>query len=388
MVVALSGCFSMGLPEYFAGGSLGLERQIGVGEGGQASFTRGLLGAYDAYSPVVLVISEPAPAEAEPHGLGHQFLFGIFPITYVYLQHAQQSLIAELLLDTLQENGFTPILVSSADLKQSFDPDLVLRPSLPTLRVNAYDAFFFRIISLQGEIGLGVEDRHGEIVEQRHSISTREYRSHAHAPLLSSLLERSIRDKLRELVAALPRRHQQRGSEQSVLTPVLLTEPTFIDPPPTSIGVDLAASYGFDFTPPFSFASVRRVIQRGMEDGSRAEGLPYAALRGEWSPSKLRAGNWWLLRSGVSKLELRSRELEQEAVKLAMEFTLETRDGHVLSRASCAEAELLATGVDGALVVTVERAAKALAQAFLSRKKGLCVFTDDSLESLNGLSSH
>lgn len=392
LVASLSGCFSMGLPEYFAGGSLGLERQIGArgsAEQGRSSFVRGLLGAYDDYSPVVMVVADPPFLSGEgaaftPPSLGHQFLFGLFPITYLYLQHDSRSLLAELLVDTLQERGFTPLIVRDAtDVVGAFTPDLLLHPRFSALSVNAYDAFFFRVISIQGEIEI---EAGGETF--RRPLALREYRSHAHAPLLSSLLEQATRDALRALVKELPDRHSSRGAAAPLArTPLLLEEPSFAEPPSPAIGIDLAGSYGFDFTPPFTFASVRRIVQRGVAQGGSTAGVPNAGLRGEWSPKSARAGEWWRLRTSISELVLRSEEPASDApaVKLAVEFRLLSRGGHLLSAAHCVRNEPVAGAVDGALVVTVERAAATLAAAFLQgdsdEGKNFCVFKSEPLES-------
>ena len=384
----------MGLPEYFAGGSLGLERQIGS-DGGtdrrRGGFVRGLLGAYDDYSPVVFVVADNPFLDGgegpfKPARLGHQFLFGLFPITYLYLQHDSGSLLSELLADTLQESGFTPLLVASpAEVSAAFNPDLIVRPRFTALSVNAYDAFFFRVISIRGDLELELG---GETV--RREVALREYRSHAHAPLLSSLLERATREALREMVSQLPRRHSNHSADGvGTKTPLLLEEPTFTQPPSPAVGVDLAGSYGFDFTPPFTFASVRRIVQRGVVQGSRVQGVPQAALRGEWAPS--RAGSWWRLATAISELDLHAESDERSAVKLGLDFKLETRAGQLLARARCSRSELVASAVDGALVVTVERAAAALSSAFLQggsgEGKNFCIFTGEPLESVGEQSS-
>ena len=380
----------MGLPEYFAGGSLGLERQIGsfgAGEGRRNGLSRGLSGAYDDFSPLVMVVADyPFLAEGDrsfrPPSLGYQFLFGLFPISYLYLQHDRRSLMAELMADTLQESGFTPLLVeSSSGLEAAFRPDLVLRPRFEALSVNAYDAFFFRIISIQGSV---LVEGGGKTVQRE--LALREYRSHAHAPLLSSLLERAAREVLRSIVAELPRRHSPRAVDAHDLkTPLLLEEPTFVQPPSPAVGIELAGSYGFDFTPPFTFASVRRIIQRGVAEGGRVHGVPLASLRGEWFPS--REGSWWRLQTEIVELDLNGAEpaTGNDAVRLEVHFRLLSRTGPVLASARCSRSEPVARSVDGALVVTVERAAAALATAFLQGAEGegkrLCVFGSEPLES-------
>ena len=406
----------MGLPEYFAGGSLGLERQIGVRErAGDAtsrrgSFTRELLGAYEDYSPLVMVVSDrPRLAPRAPSArtsLGHQFLFGLFPVTYLFLQHDSSSLVGELLLDSLQERGFTPLVVSPEDLDQArkaFAPDLILTPKLSSLSVNAYDAFFFRVISIQGALELSLKDRGDSPEQQRRDVSLREYRSHAHAPLLSTLLERALREALRSIVHALPQKHATRALSSVVVTPsgpgpLLLEEPRFAEPPPVGIGMELAAAYGFDFTPPFTFSSVLRLIQRGIEDGVAQQGLASVSLRGEWSPAAARDGDWWRLQAQIATIELQARESETgaAAIRLRAHFSLKTRAGVLLSQAECERIEPLAEHVDGALVVTLEHAAAVLSQAFLQESsadrgaqgKSLCAFKSDSLRSLGERSAH
>ena len=78
--------------------------------------------------------------------LGHQYIFGLIPVTSLYLTTSVDSLIVELLVKVLVAKGYEPVLVpaKARKLLASSSAALILEPRLEAGSVNAFDLLFLR----------------------------------------------------------------------------------------------------------------------------------------------------------------------------------------------------------------------------------------------------
>jgi len=383
----------MGLPERFADvhTTTIAERAVQSGERNRRSKLK-------IKKPRILLLSSeqglsvPEEDSNDPDSLGNQFLLGIFPLTWLYLQHSAEAMLLENILSLLQENG-AETYITNADnfsaVSSSINPQLTLRAKTADLSVNAYDAVFFRILRINGELQLAASQNPNQRPEDflltTLSISTTKYSTGGHAPTLSLLLENSLRAAAKKAITPLlnvklSSPNNASATRQLTANPILFIEPpkfasTEFSTAPTkqiaSIGMQLAQSYGFSSSDNFSPGAILRVIQRGLAAaGSSAELITVTSSVLNPNVSQ----NSWILKSTVKKLELLDLESPRKVLitsALTMNQTQSSSNGYQQLSAHCEYAQEL-EDLDGDWVVALEQAAYKTALAFLDGDNTTC----------------
>ncbi len=377
-LLSFTGCFHVGLPEHFSSGpTLGTAGGLNIAYDNH--YSTGLRASLNSRLPRAVLIS-PGPAADDAFStIGHQYLFGLIPFTALYLQHGTESLLDELATDVLLENGYQVVAMPAASeglLLSALAPAFVLDLKLSALRINGYDAFFFRMLDLTGILDVRIRSlSHGRIGREiRAPFSESEYRKYAHAPLLANLLERTLRKHVTAAIAERPStraiQFPPAGASQSVgpdNAPVFaLLFPVFENPPPVGMGKFLADSYGYESVLPLTNHALLRIIQRGMEHALSKAQQRFAAFRGggdqQTAALLLAAAVSGMSVIDVQLLSIEAREGPQNAVALALRIT--SRSASASHEAVCEVVEPQAEHVDGARIVTLERAAKHVLEAF------------------------
>lgn len=364
----------MGLPERFANGT---ERDIiSIGrshESVTASSPGGARSTDGGRGSFLLLVPDPAAVPIgtpeEIRSLGHQYVLGIIPLTYLYFQHGADTFVLELLLETARDMGLSVTVGarSEADRIRKHHPGAPVIELLPiSASVTAYDVVFFRIVSMGIEGGIVLPGGGGAIPL---AAQTTEYLASAHAPRLALMFERLARSLLIEQLRRLPlssrRSHGADPPPSDIPRLLRIADPSFKKGAFDEQGGMIAAGYGFASVTPFGAGAVRRLVQRGFHAGATAGSLlPVSVRQGEESlrASECPEGSV-LLGSEIERLTLDDERLGLEILLRAERC----RTGLYvpLTRARCEVSLPLNTRVDGAAAVTVETAARLLAERFL-----------------------
>jgi hypothetical protein len=203
----MSACLPYGLPEYISG----MKSSLNTGRNNKTAKDRFPLAKTGAGTRrAVLVAGEEESARTQD-SFGHQFLLGVIPFTSLYLEHGVDSLLHETAVDALETSGYLPYLVKEEDLYsavQLLSPQLILRPTVSSLSLNAYDALFFRILSVSGGLSLYCYqlENNGLLSNNlcvRDEISKREIKAYAHGPALASVLEQGMTEAFQKALACI-----------------------------------------------------------------------------------------------------------------------------------------------------------------------------------------
>ena len=394
LFLALQGCLPMGLPEHFSNLPsstnhsqqnylVELERSLG-------GRPRALIVVSSRCYLGPLVDENSRAHCREPEvTLGHQYLLTIFPFTRVYLQHSSESLMLESLQSVLLDAGYSPYIVDDRGAglaAQLLKPILILKPSLEGLRANAYDLFFLRRISLDGEVGIEVlgpktEYFPSQLAPRRkeiETIDTGDFKVSGHAPILAEVAANSVQEAFKKIlnrVTAHSSPHTMTPAKASRFSGVrnsqgeleshkllIINPPSFSTTPSPELGVDLAGSYGFSSIPEFPHGKILRVIQRGLEAGSVFLETSLISAAIEVLPKKnIKSSQLvWLLDSEISSLKSIGNEAQAN-------FHFSLRDlssDKLLTEANCVFRQPLNNHVDGARIVTLEELSSSAVKAF------------------------
>ena len=390
------GCFPMGLPEYVAG--LNTEVSNPITKTGSISQTtqsriRSLLGSNKlGGKPVLLVLPGSGPArDSSVPGydrqiLGYQFVLGVVPMTRLYYEHGTDSLLAEAAIDAFVDAGYQPLIVykdHATELPSLLRKIPAFELNLERISVYAYDALFFRILSVDGILNFSsaVESSNGDadaIPSKSVYIDDYQTNRHGHGPTLAYFLEKNLREAfsrgIREGVPAIlgawrQNRLRMPGADARVQPIVFLSLPRFQRRIDARIPQLLIDSYGYTALPPYSGSGVLRIIQRGLASGV----LEYTNSLVVGPTGNSRGNKFgalgrpvWELRAGIEDLRLLDQD---DAQYLSMRFKMTLWDNSSgssapLWRKTCRVEQKYADGVDGYWVVALERAAQRAAQAF------------------------
>jgi hypothetical protein len=247
LVFASLGCLRVGLPEHIA--------EIPVSPAPQ---------------PVNTILINPTESAAN-RSIGNQFVFLLFPLSRVYLEHGFRRLAAEIITEELSARGL--IVVETDSVKNGLE----LYRSIPSITrvvllrradtsASVLDLFFSRRVVVDGVIELSLlsPDSGDIIANDALAISAGEFRATAFGPGITSLLERETRKAISDttvLGLEPPRRkpdHEGQNKPTCLIPPPVL--PTSLSP---QLGAATALSYGFKRTGAFNPAQLARLIQRG-----------------------------------------------------------------------------------------------------------------------------
>lgn len=268
--VAGAGCVRTSVPPYFSELTAGLQGQAGAAGTGLAR-----LGAPSS------VILETGEGEKDPdRTIGHQYMLFALPLTSVYFAEGVQRELDEVLLDALLERGNLVFGATPNDveaLQGILKPPPVLSAKLDSARLNAYDTFLFRILSVSGELTLEERSPGLPAAPLTQRISERSYRKFAYGPLLSYQFHKVVRSALGSLLDRreanqlyLGTRHAMRATAPSE-TPaqvLILLRPSVQGELPPDFGQMLADSSGYPNSLSYKPQAVLRLLQQGLREGT------------------------------------------------------------------------------------------------------------------------
>jgi len=359
--VLMSGCFRVGLPEYFC--------EVGSGAPAASAFTpfrARLKSSLERSSPLAAVVTADQQEDERTSSLGHQYLLGILPFTRVFAQHGVSSFAEEVAGRILTERGYRVVYVPRKTLARTLFEmplSLIVAPR-PEVRVNAFDLFVVRMAAISGEVACDFYSPSslGLMRTGKGEVEESEYRKQAQAPVLADLLERSLRSGIEKCLRQAPSLREARlektvsDAGPEVPATIWILAPEFSRPPAPTVGQRVAGSYGYDSVSPFSYATLLRLMQKGVSTELAQGDVPAAAMLSReivGSPSRA-------LRIVSDCLELS----DDEEMRVCFTFSEESFGATVRSD-RCEVRIPLPSRVDGALAVSLERSAAAAAAAFM-----------------------
>jgi hypothetical protein len=370
LLVHFTACLRVGIPEYVSSGAV-IESRVGRPSG--AARLETYLSRLGQHEPSAALLVHPQPADWGTPTVGHQYLLGFIPFTSVFLQHGAGIFFDEVATDVLRENGYQVLAVNEGarHLLPLLRPELVLQTGVKDFRLNGFDAIFFRIVTLRGELTADFFSGDGAhlLLSEKRPLEETDYRKFAYPPILSSAAERTLRREFRSLLRTVPKVRQSiaavtdaaqadGSAEQSPRAPLLIFFPRFLNPPPVGLGRFVADSYGYESFAPFSNHALLRLIQRGIEGGVETSGGSLISLRG----GREQGSQAW---SALQDLpDLRSIEVEiqslvvqeQPVAGIAYQLRLVVhRRGGIPQIFDCSGLQREAEHMDGAWAVSLER---------------------------------
>jgi hypothetical protein len=368
----------MGLPEYFSG----LETQ--------SSHIPEIIKPSSRNTPIALIVPATddqyrlSPTASSGQRLGSQYFLGVFPLTGLYLQHDLDSLLIEKTISQLQALGYRSYIVNRRHLSAvsaSLSPAISIAPTLD-ISLNAYDAFFFRILSAQGNLKIDYLAPTGRVMHTENlAINKRQYRRTGFAPALSRVLENSLVESLGETLSRershyLPRAraNAQFDTPTDSPSPLLLLPVSLDQKLATKINNLIGSSYGFKHSPAISSGATRRLIQRGLEYSASSSELPVAAeippLASQPEKVLPRNVHLWYLSSTVEQLSTGPSGQHPENIQMSMLLTLHEQappnTQRIISLKRCQVSFPVVRGVDGYWAVTLERASAEIGKQFFN----------------------
>lgn len=322
-----------------------------------------------------LLITPTSPDLDETRSsFGYQFLFGIFPLTRLFLEHGPSSLLQEVWLELLQLRGFRTYSSSKEDAAlaaAALQPALLVEPSLSDLSVNAYDALVLRIIRVSGLLNVRFLDARAPLEARRAltiAIDETAYRTEGHAPTLAYMLKNAVS-------AAASRSLDQYGARpraEAAVAPggqklVLVPPPRFAKSPSREILRSIGESYGFRSYPDYGVAEAQRIVQRGLLDGLRLAGVAAVGASEPYPVAHHPRGLWELTTT------IESLQVAEEQSMLSLRVTLhelQSRGTSKLLVARCEATAVADTARDGRYVIAIEEAAASAAQKVMSFSGG------------------
>lgn len=304
--------------------------------------------------------------------LGHQFLLGFIPFTRVFLEHGPERFLTEVFIQVLLDEGHRVLEVPASQMR-GVPPQVPLSAALTLsveeLRVNAYDAVFFRIADVAGRVLIRYlsPSNFTPLRQEEFALDATEYRRQAQAPVLSSMLQRNFRTAAQSLLQRGPSHRISRVLTEPAVDSVAASEmlwlftPVFEKPPAPAIGEYLSASYGFASVPALPPPAILRLVQRGMGGELFRVNTAFVSVLDagdDLSPDRA-------LRVFVKRLEVE----DSKRIVLETRFR-EEADGVVQREGNCAITLSELGGVDGAAVITLEQAAALSLRAFLHLPDG------------------
>lgn len=414
LALSMSSCFAMGIPEHFA--PLTQQRVPSGGRGGRIasagfSFSRHRdLAAKSQGNPRVLLLQPNLhdspnttlkPKEVEY--FGHQYVFGIIPLTRLFFAHGTNSYVMENAIEELETRGWNVFLANARDMKRAaalVRPEWIIMPMLPTFSLNVYDLLLLRNIDIRGSLRLDFfmpNRAHNGTLSFSSSTSItamqhNTFRNKGQAPILSHLAKEAIKKTMGEGLDGYHARYfyhsprsqiygQGETSDNSILNEakaskdeIFLISPPEINPAlPSKIKSSLSSSYGFTHLPPFSEQEISRLVQRGLHSGFTADGhtvVSASARSPTWLGRNLRVVE---LESNIENIELLEAKNNANVLKLTLSFTfsdLSKGAPHsisVLNELTCSAQVINEKQVDGHWIFALENAANSIGLEVLNR---------------------
>lgn len=328
-----------------------------------------------AQAPVALLLRSAEPP-VSPEILGYQFILGFIPMTRLYFEHGLNASVEEATLAVMQEQGYATFVVESGSFSRAVSavrPRIILSTGVSDLSLHAYDAFFFRVLSLNGTLTVERLASSGAAVGKYFvPLKEKRFRLQAHALALASVFESSLFAGMRELLST--HRVSRKSRKPVGSLPVSGKPLVFVESPssqfemPGQLGQQIADSYGFQGVPAYSQAEVLRMVQRGLVSG--LDGSLVALAPRNLEQIVQTQDPHWILSTDLERLVLHhSNKGEGPGLELGLRFQLRERGREVLG-ATCHTYQPLLGDRDGYWVFTIERATAETIAAFMNFNSG------------------
>ncbi len=362
----LSSCLPMGIPEYFSNSSV-------------SNYDNNLIKRYvikEEKSPTALIITNKNPYNLpidkyyiKP--LGHQYLFLIFPITNIYLQHGLESLLIEKLLTSLKTKGYNVLILDKDKINNKndlsfFNPEIIIRPSL-NLSINVYDVFFIRIILIDGVLKIEQFDKNANLIRIfSDRINKKTYRFKAIGPILSKELEKRVTKSINKTLSNLYLKSTFSKKENLSLKnlPLVIKTP-ILKEDYKDIRKKISDSYGFKNLKPQPKGVIIRLIQRGLKLGASNENIHNYSLISNHNENN---DNYWSLETKINKIKI---DPPKNTLELALTLTLKEHTKNspptLIKRKSLSTKTPIKKTYDASLPLTLELAASTLLKTFLTQ---------------------
>jgi hypothetical protein len=371
LCVLSQSCFPMGMPELYSGDEY-------------SRFSR----PREDLRPAVLIVLPPIedPYNVYHHHpvnhFGYQYLMGVFPFTRLYFEHGEKSFATEVALRSFEEQGYRAFTSpeSSIDLAmQHLCPSATVRVDVESLRINAYDLFLTRRLSVKGSGRLEVWTRlpsltNSEGVKKTFyplNIDSAEFKRFALAPSLAYRAESGLRESIenlvtserivRDVVVGNRCRARRVAPDRSV---IVVAKPVLEEPAQQSAAI-LYESYGFRSLP-FSASSLARVVQRGAESALIDLKLP--SIGASSVSARLPSAGYQFMKIQVSDLSLVDEKLQIQLKMTLSEKGSSLGSNTKLARGVCRIEQSLDSTLDGAPFFSIERGVNEAIQSMLDNK--------------------
>lgn len=350
-------CLPMGMPELYSGDEF-------------SEYSRPRV---DLRPAILLVL----PNNQDPYNVyhqgpvdsfGYQYLLGVFPFTRLYFEHGEKSFATEVAIRSFEEQGFKTFTVPESHVELAIEhlcPSATLRLSLDQLRINAYDLFLTRRLSVYGEGRMEVWTKYPVFTDSygvRKTMfplpfASAEFKRFALAPSLAYRAEIALRESIESLISREKivrdvvvgnRCRSRRVPPKNSL--VVVSRPR-LNIAEKLTAAELYESYGFTSLP-FSDSSLARVVQRGVETGLIDLGIP--AMGATSRRISIPSSEFNVLDATVSKLDLKDDYLD---INLIIELSEEgdtLKAKQRLVRSHCRVSKPLDSTLDGAPFFALE----------------------------------
>jgi len=319
--------------------------------------------------------SAGAQAKAKRTNLGSQYVLGFIPLTRIYFEHGPQQLVTETALDELIAVGYETFIgnISSAtELTKAIRPDKILSISLKDLRINAFDLFFLRKLSISGSLLYREHSLKNPLIIRKEyaiDLDDSKYQKYGLASDLSLFAERLLKNKFREAAEKLEEDKYEEfrsiNKKQSSTKNILIVKkPQTKLLQTANIGSELALSYGDVNYPSYSSTGIERIVQRGLHAGSFNANTEVVSTSLRAISAGIAENSLWL------DTEIAFLDIDQGEAQLELEIVYSIKTGSVkagqeLYSGTCKHQEKNRPQLDGSWVRTLEIASEKIAHAIL-----------------------
>ena len=299
VLICCTGCIRIAVPEYYPNlAILGSGLKNDSLSSLQHSFSQDGYVQRAQKKQVILIdkaslLSTPVVAADLNATLGHQYVFGLLPLSSLFLPNGIAQSLPEIIATIFINRGYTVYFASAANLPSLIErmpQAFVVETELLNPRLNAFDLLIVRKISITGDailkVSSGLSPQNIFVKE----IDFSQYRKFAHVPTLAAEFYGQIGEVFSELIGEWenglryvhlgkkqPSVQTEKGGKEEriffVSLPKLLnyTEPFIV-----KLGMLTAQSFGYLNQPAYEFSAIQRMLQQGVVQGLR--GLPVASV--------------------------------------------------------------------------------------------------------------
>lgn len=360
ITLSASACFRVGLPEYYS-------NQLQYED---ASYSK-LKSLKKITKPTLVLQSDYKPlcSNQTDVSLGHQYLFIFLPFSTLYLQNGIDEFVREETAEHLAVKGYEVFFTNSTEVRP-FDYQLQIKTD--DFSLTAYDALFFRIQNISGNLQWLLSQNGVDLLTKTSEISKRNYKSSASPAELFLLLETQVRNLLINNFPIADKFAYK--SSIKIDDSILILKPHLPELKQSDLQM-FSESYGFKNVIKIGPENLARTAQKGIEDSlfcKSRPGFSYFGSVQQLNDSQIDVNTFSkILDVKINQLELQSSG-EKEGISLDITFSLLdlARDNtSPLKRVRCEVFKKLITKKDGSWLLTLRTATAEAAEYFLTNKQ-------------------